>query len=493
MGLSRTEPSNLRDARGAEMNLSPTPELPPTQICKPTKLGSTLTDNHALAALAECSPAMLWRGDVNGRCVYLNAAMREFWGLDPEDCATFDWATSLLEADREKVFGPFSEGMAQQKGFSCEGRYRRCDGAVRILRTRAVPSFDGSGHFTGMIGVNDDLTDLRVAEAELETTNRALAVGLSHQQRLNERLKLATSISGLAMSEHDEELRYTWAHNLPADVLGKTPEDLVGADVGGPIHGMLRRALTGSPQSEELLLSINGVPRWFHIQTARILHPDGARGVVASALDVTSHRLNQQKLEVLARELSHRVKNVFAVVQAIVRQSAKASGAPKDFVSSIEARLQALAHAQDALIATGENQVELGDLLRRQLAHVSGVTIEGPELHIPGLVAPYIALATHELSTNALKYGALSCPSGYVSVTWKLTQTDILQIVWREAGGPRYSRGGKAGFGSVLLTQIFAAATGGQVELVPASEGLTWRAEFPIKPHVEMGVPHGGR
>ena len=436
---------------------------------------------------------MLWRGDVNGRCVYLNAAMRAFWGLNPSDCATFDWATSLLEADREKVFGPFSEGMARQKEFSCEGRYRRCDGAVRILRTRAVPSFDASGRFTGMIGVNEDLTDLRAAEAELESTNRALATGLSHQQRLNERLKLATSISGLAMSEHDEELRYTWAHNLPSDVLGKTPEELVGAEVGGPIHMMLKRALSGTPQSEELLLSINGVPRWFHVQTARILHPDGARGVVASALDVTSHRLNQQKLEVLARELSHRVKNVFAVVQAIVRQSAKASGAPKEFVSSVEARLQALAHAQDALIATGDNQVALGDLLRRQLAHVSGVTIEGPDLSIPGPVAPYIALATHELSTNALKYGALSRPSGSVSVTWKLTQTDILQIVWQEVGGPGYSAGGKVGFGSVLLTQIFGAATGGQVQLLPTSEGLTWRAEFPIRAHVGMGISHESR
>lgn len=449
-----------------------------------------MTDNNVLAALAEVSPAMLWRGDVNGRCVYLNASMRDFWGLNPEDCETFDWSTSLLEADRTQVFGPFSVGMAKQQAFSCEGRYRRHDGAVRIVRTRAVPAFDGNGHFTGMIGVNEDLTDLRAAEAELESTNRALATGLSHQQRLNARLKLATSISGLAMSEHDEELRYTWAHNLPVDVLGKTPKDLVGAEVGEPIHGMLTRALSGTPQADELLLTINGVPRWVHIQAAQILHMDGARGVIASALDVTSHRLNQHKLEVLARELSHRVKNVFAVVQAIVRQSAKASGVPKDFVAGVEARLQALANAQDALLTTGENQVLLGDLLRRQLGHVSGVTVSGPELLIPGSVAPYIALATHELSTNALKYGALSSPNGYVSFSWKLLQPDVLQIIWREAGGPKYSGGVKSGFGSVLLTQIFAAATSGQVEFAATSEGVTWQAELPIKTDVGMGVTH---
>jgi len=447
-----------------------------------------LASNDALAALAEGSPAMLWRGDVNGRCVYLNAAMRAFWGLAPEDCLTFDWATSLLEADRDRVFGPFAEGMTQQKGFACEGRYRRHDGEVRILRTRAVPSFDEDGRFTGMIGVNEDLTELRAAETELENTNQALLRGLSHQQQLNERLRLATSISGLAMSEHDDELRYTWAHNLPSDVLGRTPAELLGTEVGASIQKILQQSLSGAPQSEEILLSINGVPRWFHIQTAQIVHPDGSRGVVASALDVTSHRLNQQKLEILARELSHRVKNVFSVVQALVRQSAKASGAPKDFVSGVEARLHALASAQDALIASGENQVMLGDFLRRQLAHVSGLSISGPELQIPGSVAPYIALAAHELSTNALKYGALSSPNGDVSLSWTLTQPDMLQMTWRETGGPTFDQGARSGFGSVLLTQIFAAATGGRVALNPTPEGLAWHAEFPIKASVDMGV-----
>jgi PAS domain S-box-containing protein len=449
----------------------------------------TFTSNDPLATLTESSPAMLWQGDIDGRCVYLNAAMRAFWGLAVDDGGSFDWATSLLEADQERVFGPFSKGMQRQEEFSCEGRYRRHDGEIRVLRTRAVPNFDTEGRFAGMIGVNEDLTELRAAEAELEKTNKALASGLAHQQRLNERLRLATSISGLAMSEHDSELRYTWAHNLPEDVIGKTPAELVGDEVGASLHAILGRSLSGEPQSEEIPLAINGVPRWFHIQTAQIIHPDGSSGVVASALDVTSHRLNHQKLEILARELSHRVKNVFSVVQALVRQSAKASGAPQDFVASVEARLHALGAAQDALIASGENQVMIGDFLRGQLAHVSGVIIEGPDLHIPGGAAPYLALATHELSTNSLKYGALSSAGGSVSLSWKLTGPDVLEVTWREAGGPAFVAGSKAGFGSVLLTKIFAAATAGKVELGSCPEGLRWRAEFPIKVSVDLG-PH---
>lgn len=69
-----------------------------------------------IASLAEDSPAMLWRGDASGRCVYLNARMRAFWGLTMDQCGTFDWSTSLLEEDYEAVFGPFGQGMSLQRG-----------------------------------------------------------------------------------------------------------------------------------------------------------------------------------------------------------------------------------------------------------------------------------------------------------------------------------------------------------------------------------------
>lgn len=447
-----------------------------------------------LAALADDSPAMLWRGNEHGRCVYLNAAMRSFWGLTVEECGQFDWSTSLLEDDREKVFGPFAEGMNRRQAFVCEGRYRRHDGEVRILRTRAFPCFDDAGAFDGMIGVNEDLTDLRRAEQELEAKNAALAQALAHHQRLNDRLRLATNISGLAMSEHDSDLRYTWAHNLPPEVMGKTPSEIVGGgDVGSSLHAILRRALDeGEPQSEELLLSVNGNSRWFDIQTARIVRPDGSLGVVASALDVTERKLNQQKLEVLARELGHRVKNVFAVVQAIIRQSARAQAAPPGFVAGVEARLQALAQAQDDLLGSQDNQVMISDFLRRQLMHVSGVALDGPDLPVPGAVAPYVALAIHELSTNALKYGALRTPEGEVRLTWQAVEPHRLEMVWSERGCAPCDHSKAPGFGTTLLTKIFSAATGGTVALVPTADGLSWTANFSIRPSLAMGdAPHG--
>lgn len=431
---------------------------------------------------------MLWRGNVHGRCVYLNAAMRAFWGLTRDQCSQFDWSTSLLEEDRELVFGPFGQGMAEQKPFSCEGRYRRHDGEIRVLRTRAKPVFSDSGAFDGMIGVNEDLTELRAAERELQRTNIVLAEALSHHQRLNDRLNLATQISGLAMSEHDGELRYTWAHNIPPEAIGKTPSELVGGGkVGDSLHAILQRTLgSGMPQSEELPLAVNGLTRWFHIQTARISHADGSGGVIASALDVTTRKLNEQKLEVLARELSHRVKNVFAVVQAIVRQSARFTAVPEGFVTTIEERLQSLATAQDALLRSGDNQVPMRDFLVGQLQHVSGVTLEGADVQIPGSVAPYLALAIHELSTNALKYGALGVEEGRTRLSWSMAGDQRVDLVWEEHGTASF-KAGRAGFGTTLLTRIFSSVTGGETTLTPLEKGLRWRALFSVKPTVEPG------
>jgi PAS domain S-box-containing protein len=442
-----------------------------------------------LVALAEDSPAMLWRGDLNGRCVYLNAAMRRFWGLQPDECRTFDWATSLLPEDQAAVFGPFSEGMTAQRPFVCEGRYRRADGEIRILHTRAHPYSDAEGRFAGMIGVNEDITDQRRAEAELRKRNDELAAAAQRHREVAERFRLATSISGLAMSEHDENLRYTWAHNIPADALGRTPSEYVGPDLGGAAEAILRRTLeTGEPRSEELAVSVGGQRVWVDIQAAPISHPDGGRGVVASALDVTTRKLNEQKLQVLAGELGHRVKNVFAVVQAIIRQSASAGDVPPEFIRSLDARIAALSRAQDSLMTMADDRISLPDLLRKQLSHISGVKLDGPDVAIPGRLAPYVALAVHELGTNALKYGSLSHPGGDVCLSWTSPQPELLVLNWREHGGTCVREVGRKGFGSALLTRVFSAATGGSAELRPGGDGLQWTASIPLPLRVEASA-----
>lgn len=445
-----------------------------------------MKERQNLSTMAEESPAMLWRGDEDGNCVYLNKAMRTFWGLKLEDCPTFEWASTLLVEDQSAVFEHFSTGMAIKQPFTCEGRYRRADGQMRVLRTRAEP-YSHDGCFAGMVGVNEDITDLRNAEQALMIRNQDLDRSLAQMESVASRFAMATSISGLAMSEHDEDLRYTWAHNVP-NSLGKTPTEMVGPEVGAPLEVLLRRTLdTRQTQAQELSFLLGDQRLWVDIQASPSTLPDGRPGVIASALDVTARKLNESKLEVLAKELGHRVKNVFAVVQAIIRQSTRTISVPESFVVAIEARLMALAQAQDSLLNMTDDRFELGRLLARQLSHLERVDLDGPQVLLPGKLAPYLSLAVHELGTNALKYGSLQADEGRVRLTWCLPDDEHVCLSWEELGGPSpraSSPGpekGNGGFGSQLLTKVFQAATEGKSTLSFPPEGLKWEATVPTK------------
>jgi len=132
-----------------------------------------------VTAMAESSPAMLWMGDETGKCMFLNAALRHFWGVDPADLADFDWSSTLHPDDVAKLAEPFGKAMAAQTPFEVEARYRRADGEWRTMRTLANPRFSEDGRFLGMSGVNIDITDQLIAEEH----TRLLMGELNHRTK----------------------------------------------------------------------------------------------------------------------------------------------------------------------------------------------------------------------------------------------------------------------------------------------------------------------
>lgn len=138
-----------------------------------------MTNTHLAIAVAETTPAMLWMGDEQGRCLFLNSALRQFWGVDPERLENFDWSSTLHPEDNKLLSKPFAEAMAAHKPFTVEARYRRADGAYRIMRTEANPRFDEHGRFLGMVGVNTDVTEQRAAEEQ----SRYLMGELNHRTK----------------------------------------------------------------------------------------------------------------------------------------------------------------------------------------------------------------------------------------------------------------------------------------------------------------------
>ena len=130
-------------------------------------------------AMAEQSPAMLWMGDETGACIFLNAALRRFWGVDPERLEDFDWSSTLHPDDVAMLAGPFAEAMAAHTSFKVEARYRRADGVYRTMRTEANPRFAEDGRFLGMTGINVDVTDQLLAEEH----SRFLMGELNHRTK----------------------------------------------------------------------------------------------------------------------------------------------------------------------------------------------------------------------------------------------------------------------------------------------------------------------
>lgn len=127
--------------------------------------------------VADSAPVMLWMGDTANKCLYLNRALRKFWGVSEQDVPAFDWNETVHPDDAAALVQAASKGMSEQLGYSVEARFRRADGVYRTLRVNAHPRFDGEGAFLGMVGVNVDVTEIREAElalAESEARFRAI-------------------------------------------------------------------------------------------------------------------------------------------------------------------------------------------------------------------------------------------------------------------------------------------------------------------------------
>ena len=204
--------------------------------------------------------------------------------------------------------------------------------------------------------------------------------------------------------------------------------------------------------------------------------------------DISDRKEWEDRQRMMTRELAHRIKNSFAVLQGILRSTLRTSRDPQDFADAFSGRLHSLAAAQDVLTANDWRGAELGDLARHQLAaYVSKederVDITGPTVNLPAEYAAPIGLIFNELATNAMKYGALSVPMGNIQIFWNSERKidGILKIflTWRERGGPEIVTPGLRGFGSTLIEKSLA---GSIVQNLYEPEGLTCRIELTIKP-----------
>jgi len=186
------------------------------------------------------------------------------------------------------------------------------------------------------------------------------------------------------------------------------------------------------------------------------------------------------QLRTVAHELEHRVRNLLALIHGLVLQSGRGSESVEAYQKALGERLQALAKAQHLVSDIGSSSLPLPSLLRdavRPFA-VAGerFVLDGPEIMVPADIALPLALALHELSTNAVKYGALSASDGRVELSWSQTGDEV-SLVWKERDGPPVKAPERRGFGSRLLESALAAHSGrSQIDFEP--DGVRYRATF---------------
>ncbi|MBV9250795.1 MAG: PAS domain-containing protein [Acetobacteraceae bacterium] len=192
---------------------------------------------------------------------------------------------------------------------------------------------------------------------------------------------------------------------------------------------------------------------------------DGHQLVLESTRDITEIKSWERRQDMLRHELSHRMKNTLAMVQVIAHQTRRASSTPEEFVQRLDGRLAALASAHDLLMQSNWQSADLATLVRGQVEPYTSdrtdrLRLHGEPVDLPADLATPLGLVLHELAINAGKYGALS-NSGRVELQWQLTggSDRVLELVWREEGGPRVSPPTKVGLGSLLIERAIPNAS----------------------------------
>jgi two-component sensor histidine kinase len=200
---------------------------------------------------------------------------------------------------------------------------------------------------------------------------------------------------------------------------------------------------------------------------------------IGAFVDISRRARLEAQTQVLLNELSHRVKNTVAIIQAISRQTIRPL-LPDDEFKTYEQRLVSLANAHDLLFGKPAFTAKIGDVAKAAMSPIAGQTLSriamsGPDLHLDPQAALTLSMILHELGTNACKYGALSQSGGRLDIRWELArdgEEPLAAVRWSETGGPPVKAPAKTGFGTKLLDMSVKGMKGGGVKVRYEPQGL---------------------
>ena len=276
----------------------------------------------------------------------------------------------------------------------------------------------------------------------------------------------------------------------PAEVIGQPMAMLVSGAQAADWPAILKRLMGGEAihHFDWTHLAKDGRVLDISMTLSPIRSDEGKIiGVSAIGRDISERKHTERKAALLLGELDHRVKNILAIVSSVVAQTLKSAATPAEFAVSMEGRIRAIAKAHNLLTGAGEAGVSLHVLIATELAPYDGapkrVKVLGDDITLTPRAGLPIAMAIHELTTNAAKHGALSQPGGRLLVSWEVTgggDAPVLEITWTESGGPPVAPNPPRGFGTTLIEKTLAYQFSGKVDRVFAASGLSCVINLPL-------------
>ena len=237
-----------------------------------------------------------------------------------------------------------------------------------------------------------------------------------------------------------------------------------------------------SPRDEFRFVRTDGTTGW--LENHRAVTFDGVRHIIGITQDITRRKENEDRILELMREVAHRVRNQYAVILAMIRETNRQSRTPAEFQAQIDSRISALARSHDLLVNAewvGASIVDVVTIHLEPYCSVDRFRISGPLAVLTPMSVQYLGMAIHELATNSIKHGALSAREGRLEVTWSIKKNEQgkkrLQFHWQEFGGPYVDQGTTRGFGLQVLEHLTPVALGGTGVLAFNREGITWSLE----------------
>lgn len=442
-----------------------------------------------LDAFISQSKAGFAQVDLVGRFTLVNDQFCRIVGRSREDLLRVTMQSITHPDDLRRNQPMFERAVQEGTPYQHEKRYVLPDGSLVWVANSVSVIRRSDGQPYGVLAIVMDVTERKLVEQKFV--------------RAAESVRLA--IEGAGMATWEVELKSGKGDWSPSrfDILG-LPRSADGqgtlAQWAARIHSAdrdraeaaLRLCLEeGEPFRIDyrIIRADTGAERWLQSSGSRIV--DNASGdirFVGVSFDITDRKRSEQHMLLMINELNHRVKNTLSIVQSIAQQSFAQAPADAQSVQAFDGRIAALAAAHDLVTRDNWSPSKMEALIREVLApHMQGPSrfhISGPPLTIPPKTSVTLALAIHELATNAAKHGALSTSEGTINISWciddRACHARRLVFEWREAGGPEVRIPDRRGFGTRMIERALAAELGGTVTIDFAPGGVVCTVEAPM-------------